>query len=118
MPISKNLTFPIYDNSQYNPNIKLFDLISSGLRLKLSIGIDFTGSNGHPLDQNTLHCIIDDKPNDYERVIKSITVTENDEMYFINLENGYYENKIKFIIRGQRHDFLFLIKIKKYYSNH
>ena len=72
MPISKNLSFSIYDNSQYDPNIKLFDLISSGLRLKLSIGIDFTGSNGHPLDQNTLHCIIDDKPNDYERVIKSI----------------------------------------------
>jgi hypothetical protein len=72
MPISKNLSFSIYDNSQYNANIKLFDLISSGLRLKLSIGIDFTGSNGHPLDQNTLHCIIDDKPNDYERVIRSI----------------------------------------------
>ena len=34
-------------------------------------------------------------------------------MYFINLENGYYENKIKFIIRGQRHDFLFFNKNKK-----
>ena len=72
IPISKSILYSIYDNSKYIPNFTLFDLISSGLRLKLSIGIDFTGSNGHPLDMNTLHCIIDDKPNDYEKVIKSI----------------------------------------------
>ena len=72
IPISKNLSLSIYDNSQLNENFTLFDLISSGIRIKLSIGIDFTGSNGHPLDMNTLHCIVDNKPNDYEKVIRSI----------------------------------------------
>ena len=72
LPISKNTTLSIYDNSKYNDNYSFFDFISSGIRLKLSIGIDFTGSNGHPLDKDTLHCIIKDEPNDYERVIKSI----------------------------------------------
>ena len=60
------------NNSQLNENISFFDLISSGVRLKLSIGIDFTGSNGHPLDKDTLHCIIGNEPNDYEKVIKLV----------------------------------------------
>ena len=72
LPISKDTSLSIYDNSKYNDNYSFFDFISSGIRLKLSIGIDFTGSNGHPLDKDTLHCIIKDEPNDYERVIKSI----------------------------------------------
>ena len=72
LPISKDISLSIYDNSKYNDNYSIFDFISSGIRLKLSIGIDFTGSNGHPLDKDTLHCIIKDEPNDYERVIKSI----------------------------------------------
>ena len=72
IPISKTISLSIYDNSVFEENISFFDLISSGVRLNLSIGIDFTGSNGHPLDQNTLHCIINDGPNDYEKVIKSI----------------------------------------------
>ena len=72
IPISKNLSLSIYDNSQLKENFTLFDLISSGIRIKLSIGIDFTGSNGHPLDMNTLHYILDNEPNDYEKVIRSI----------------------------------------------
>ena len=72
LPISKDISLSIYDNSKYNDNYSIFDFISSGIRLKLSIGIDFTGSNGHPLDKDTLHCIVNDEPNDYERVIKSI----------------------------------------------
>ena len=72
LPISKDTSLSIYDNSKYNDNYSIFDFISSGIRLKLSIGIDFTGSNGHPLDKDTLHCIVNDEPNDYERVIKSI----------------------------------------------
>ena len=72
IPISKNIFLSVYDNSQLNENISFFDLISSGVRLKLSIGIDFTGSNGHPLDKDTLHCIIGNEPNDYEKVIKLV----------------------------------------------
>jgi len=72
IPISKNIFLSVYDNSQLNENISFFDLISSGVSLKLSIGIDFTGSNGHPLDKDTLHCIIGNEPNDYEKVIKLI----------------------------------------------
>ncbi len=72
LPISKNLILSIYDNSSFNENLSFFDFISSGIRIKLSIGIDFTGSNGHPLDKGTLHCIINNEPNDYEKVIKSI----------------------------------------------
>ena len=72
IPFSKEESISVYDNSQYHDNISFFDLISSGIRLNLSIGIDFTGSNGHPLDKDTLHCIINEEPNDYEKVIKSI----------------------------------------------
>ena len=72
LPISKSISLSIYDNSVFEENISFFDLISSGVVINLSIGIDFTGSNGHPLDNDTLHCIINDQPNDYEKVIKSI----------------------------------------------
>ena len=72
LPILKNTSLSIYDNSEFNYNYSFFDFISSGIRLKLSIGIDFTGSNGHPLDKDTLHCILNDEPNDYEKVIRSI----------------------------------------------
>ena len=100
IPMSKSILYSIYDNSKYIPNFTFFDLISSGLRLKLSIGIDFTGSNGHPLDMNTLHCIVDDKPNDYEKVIKSIgnilSNYNNEKLYPVYgfgaiLNNSLYE---------------------------
>ncbi len=72
LPISKEISLSIYDNSILNENFTLFDLLSSGTYLSLSIGIDFTGSNGHPLDKDTLHCKISEEPNDYEKVITSI----------------------------------------------
>ena len=72
MPISKEISLSIYDNSILNENFILFDLLSSGTYLSLSIGIDFTGSNGHPLDKDTFHCKISEEPNDYEKVITSI----------------------------------------------
>ena len=72
IPFSKEESISVYDNSEYNDNFSFFDFISSGVRLNLSIGIDFTGSNGHPLDKDTLHCIINEDQNDYEKVIKSI----------------------------------------------
>ena len=84
LPISKEISLSIYDDSLLEEKFSLFDLISSGTYLSLSLGIDFTGSNGHPLDKDTLHCKISEEPNDYEKVIKSIG----------NLLSNYSYNKL------------------------
>ena len=72
IPISKKISLYIYDNSEFNPNYYFYDFISAGVKIKLSIGIDFTGSNGHPLEEGSLHSLLGQKPNDYEKVIKLI----------------------------------------------
>ena len=61
----------IYDNSTITKNYTFIDYINAGVIIALSIGIDFTGSNGHPLDEGTLHSIKGGKPNDYEKAIRS-----------------------------------------------
>ena len=57
-------------NNTTTGNYTFLDYIKAGVRICLSIGIDFTGSNGHPLDDGTLHCIKGKTPNDYERAIR------------------------------------------------
>ena len=57
------------DNSEIIKNYTFIDYIKSGVKIALSIGIDFTGSNGHPLDVGSLHSI--QGPNAYERAINS-----------------------------------------------
>ena len=69
--VSKNNYLYLYDNSEIKENFTFLDYIKAGIRIGLSIGIDFTGSNGHPLDKGTLHSIIDNKPSDYEKAIKA-----------------------------------------------
>ena len=59
----------ITDNSQITKNYTFIDYVKSGVKIALSIGIDFTGSNGHPLDEGSLHSIKGE--NDYERAIKA-----------------------------------------------
>lgn len=71
IPIANNSFLFLYDNSEIKEDITFLDYISAGVRIGLSIGIDFTGSNGHPLDEGTLHCIKTRKPNDYEKAIKA-----------------------------------------------
>ena len=71
IPISNNNYLFLYDNSEIKEHFSFLDYISAGIRIGLSIGIDFTGSNGHPLDDGTLHSLKGNKPNDYERAIKS-----------------------------------------------
>ena len=71
IPISNNNYLFLYDNSELKKNYTFLDYISAGVRIGLSIGIDFTGSNGHPLDEGTLHSIKGKKSNDYERAIKA-----------------------------------------------
>ena len=70
IPISNNNYLFLYDNSEIIGNYTFLDYIKAGVRIGLSIGIDFTGSNGHPLDEGTLHSIKGNKPNDYERAIR------------------------------------------------
>ena len=69
--VSKNNYLYLYDNSEIKESFTFLDYIKAGIRIGLSIGIDFTGSNGHPLDKGTLHSIIDNKPSDYEKAIKA-----------------------------------------------
>ena len=70
IPLSNNNYLYLYDYSQITQNYTFLDYIKAGVRICLSIGIDFTGSNGHPLDDGTLHCIKGKTPNDYERAIR------------------------------------------------
>ena len=60
--------FILEDKSEITKNFTFIDYIKSGVKIALSIGIDFTGSNGHPRDLDSLHTIYR-KPNDYERAI-------------------------------------------------
>ena len=70
IPIINNNFLFVYDYSEITQNFTFLDFIKAGVRICMSIGIDFTGSNGHPLDDNTLHCLKGNKPNDYERAIR------------------------------------------------
>ena len=57
----------LIDNSEIIQNFSFIDYLKSGVKIALSIGIDFTGSNGHPLDEGTLHCIKYEDLNGYEK---------------------------------------------------
>ncbi len=47
------------------------DYLSEGMQINLIIGIDFTASNGSPIDQISLHYCNSHEPNLYERAIVS-----------------------------------------------
>jgi hypothetical protein len=47
------------------------DYLKGGMQIHMSIGIDFTGSNGHPLDEGSLHSTKSDKMNSYEKAIRT-----------------------------------------------
>ena len=79
--LSKNRTLILTNRSFVSIKYTFLDYLNSGVRLGLSIGIDFTGSNGHPYDYDSLHRTKDPTnpdnpnnskgPNDYERAIYS-----------------------------------------------
>ena len=48
------------------------DYFSGGCDLKISVAIDFTGSNGHPNQSSSLHYIKGDAPNCYQRALTSV----------------------------------------------
>ena len=70
MPIiNKNLY--LEDNSEIIKNFSFVDYIQSGIKIALTIGIDFTRSNGDPFKLGTLHSIVGKDLNDYEKAILS-----------------------------------------------
>ena len=71
IPILNNAFLCLYDNSYISKNYTFLDYIKSGIQIALSIGIDFTGSNGHPLDEGSLHSLKEGNPNDYVKAIIS-----------------------------------------------
>lgn len=48
------------------------DYIRGGLQLNLVTAIDFTGSNGHPMDVGSLHNLKDINKNLYLQAIKAV----------------------------------------------
>ena len=69
IPLKNNLYLTFEDKSEITKNFTFIDYIKAGVKIALSIGIDFTGSNGHPKDFGSLHSI--HGPNDYERAINA-----------------------------------------------
>ena len=77
----------LFDKSEVTKNFTFIDYIKSGVKIALSIGIDFTGSNGNPYDVGSLHSI--NGPNDYERAITACAKIV-----------GYYDDDQKFPVYG------------------
>ena len=65
--IRHNSYITLTDKSEIIKNYTFMDYIQSGVKIALWIGIDFTGSNGHPMDLSSLHSLCG--KNDYERAI-------------------------------------------------
>lgn len=60
--------------SRYSKQYKFLDYIRGGVQISLVVGIDFTGSNGDPRNNNSLHSI-NKNPNLYEQAIDSCCTT-------------------------------------------
>ena len=59
-------------NSELVKEHTFIDFLRGGTQLSLTIGIDFTGSNGNPRDRDSLHGINDQgKPNQYQLAIRT-----------------------------------------------
>ena len=69
--MSKNRNFTCISKSVLTKEYTFVDYLKAGVRIGLSIAIDFTGSNGDPKDPRSLHFIAGAEPNQYERAIYS-----------------------------------------------
>ena len=68
--INGNKKINIINNSYIYKNPSFLDYIKNGVRIKLSIGIDYTESNLVPSDPNSLH-YLGENMNDYEQAIQA-----------------------------------------------
>ena len=69
--MSKRRQFTCISESMLTKEYTFVDYLKGGVRLGLSIAIDFTGSNGNPKHPKSLHYIEGREPNQYERAIFS-----------------------------------------------
>ena len=67
--INGNKKINIINNSFIYKKPSFLDYIKNGVRIKLSIGIDYTESNLVPTDPNSLHYLGQNMMNDYEQAI-------------------------------------------------
>lgn len=49
-----------------------FEYIRGGIEIKLHVAIDFTASNGNPMQPNSLHFMGDGRPNCYQQIVNSV----------------------------------------------
>ena len=66
-----NNQYNLFNQSQLLDQYSFLDYIKNGVQIELSIGIDFTSSNGNINDPKSLHYISPGKLNDYEQAIQS-----------------------------------------------
>lgn len=69
--LSKNRSLTLTNKSAIRKSYTFIDYLKNGVQLGLVIAIDFTGSNGSPSEQGSLHAIQPGMMNDYERAIMS-----------------------------------------------
>jgi hypothetical protein len=67
----KGNIYNITSKSVITKNYTFVDYLKAGVQIGLSVAIDFTGSNGNPKDQRSLHFVNGLEPNQYERAIGS-----------------------------------------------
>merc|ERR1711971_1216087 len=93
------------------PRNSFLDYMQGAVDMSLMVAIDFTGSNGHPQDHQSLHHIYGQQPSQYQHAIRQIgnivSVYDSDQMFpvwgfgahFSNVSvGGQYWN-------GVKHDF-------------
>lgn len=59
-------------NCDVKRHYTFLDYILGGCQINFTVGIDFTGSNGDPLDPSSLHFISDSAPNEYTQAIVGV----------------------------------------------
>ncbi len=117
-------TFISNDQNITNNNIKVtikttistiysfLDFLRGGMEINLTIGIDFTGSNGSPSYSNSLHYLAPGSLNNYERAIRScgdiLAVYDADQLFPVYgygaLFNGSHNNMHCFALNGNQNN--------------
>ena len=64
-------TFQIISKSKIKKEYTFIDYLKAGVQIGLAVAIDFTSSNLHPNDENSLHNINKKEPNQYEKAINA-----------------------------------------------
>ena len=67
--MSDGAEIDFYDHSEITKNFSFIDYKNAGVKIALSIGIDFTVNNGHYADEDSLHYLKPNELNDYEKAI-------------------------------------------------